>query len=164
MRGSVLDRLAIPGLPSLGIMWNWMGRSGPDFEIAALDGRRISLMQVRGKIVLLNFWTTWCGACVREMPSLNRLYLDFQDEDLALLAVNLRETPARVETFRNRHRIACPILLDREGEVGDAYGVLAIPATFILDREGMLIGKATGARDWSTVTARCFIQELLRSD
>ncbi|MBI3609999.1 MAG: TlpA family protein disulfide reductase [Nitrospirae bacterium] len=164
MHGTVLDRLERVGRSPLGIIGTWAGRFAPDFEITALDGRRVSLENVRGKIVLLNFWTTWCEACIREMPALDRFYQDFRDEAFALLAVNLRESPARVEAFRNTHRIRCPILLDREGEVGDAYGVLAIPATFILDREGMMIGKITGARDWASVTARCLIHELLLSD
>jgi peroxiredoxin len=142
----------------------WTGRRAPNFKVSALDGRRMSLKDVRGKIVLLNFWTTWCEACIREMPALDQLYLDFQNDALALLAVNLRESPAKVEAFRNTHRINFPILLDRTGEMSDAYGVLAIPATLILDREGMTIGKTTGARDWTSAPARRFIHELLLSD
>jgi peroxiredoxin len=124
----------------------------------------MSLKDVRGKIVLLNFCTTWCEACIGEMPSLGGLYHLFQDEAFAVLAVDLRESAAKVEAFRNKFQITFPILLDRRGDVGDAYGVLAIPATFILDRQGMIIGKATGARDWISAPARRFIQELLLSD
>jgi peroxiredoxin len=164
MQGSLLDRLDRPDLRSLGIMEIWPDRPAPDFEFVALDGRNVSLTSVRGKIVLLNFWTTWCEASIREIPTLERLYHLFQDEALALLAVNLRESAAKVEEFRNKYRITFPIYLDRTGEVGDAYGVLAIPATFILDRQGMMIGKATGARDWNSAPARRFIQELLLSD
>ncbi len=164
MQGSLLDRLDHPDLRSLGIMEIWRDRPAPDFEVSALDGHRMSLKDVRGKIVLLNFWTTWCEACIREMPSLGRLYHLFQDEAFALLAVDLRESAAKVEAFRNKYQIPFPILLDRRGEVGDAYGVLAIPVTFILDRQGMIIGKATGARDWISAPARCLIQELLYSD
>lgn len=164
MQGSVLDRLDSLKLSSFGIMGTWRGRLAPDFEVTALDGRRVSLRSVRGKIVLLNFWTTWCEASTREMSSLQRLYRLFQDEAFALLAVNLREPAQRVEDFRNEYRIASPILLDRIGEVGEAYGVLTIPTTFILDRQGMEIGKTTGARDWTLAPARCLIQELLYSD
>ena len=164
MRRSVLDRVDSLDLSSLGITGRWTGRLAPDFEVTALDGRRMSLKDVRGKIVLLNFWATWCEACVHEMPTFEQLYQDFQGEAFALLAVDLRESPAKVEAFRNEYRIAFPLLLDRTGEVGDAYGVLAIPVTLILDREGMTIGKTTGARDWSSATARRVIQELLLSD
>lgn len=164
MQGSLLDRLDRPDLRSLGIMEIWLDRPAPDFELVALDGRNVNLTSVRGKIVLLNFWTTWCEASICEMPSLERLYRLFQDEAFALLAVNLKESAAKAEEFRNEYRISFPILLDRTGEVGDAYGVLAIPATFILDRQGMTIGKATGARDWISAPARCLIQELLFSD
>ena len=164
MHGTVLDRFNNPDLRSLEIMEIWLDRPAPDFELVALDGRTIGLKSVRGKIVLLHFWTTWCEACIKEMPTLNRLYEDFQDRAFALLAANLRESPAKVEAFRNQYQITFPILLDRRGKVGDAYGVLAIPATFILDRQGMTIGKATGARDWTSAPARRFIQKLLLSD
>lgn len=164
MRGSVLERLDNPDLRSLEIMGTWTGRPVPDFEVTALNGRSVSLKSVRGKIVLLHFWTTWCEACIKEMPALNRLYDDFQGEAFALLAANLRESPTRVEAFRNKYRITFPLLMDRTGKVGDAYGVLAIPATFILDRQGMMIGKATGARNWAAAPARWLIKELLLSD
>lgn len=164
MHGTVLDRIESFDLSSLGIMGTWRGQLAPDFEVMALDGRCVTLKSVRGKVVLLNFWTTWCEASIREIPSLGRLYHLFQDEALALLTVNLRESAAKVEAFRNEYRISFPILLDRTGEVGDAYGVLAIPATFILDRQGMTIGKATGARNWISAPARCLIQDLLYSD
>jgi peroxiredoxin len=164
MHGTVLDRIDRPDLRSLGIMEICLDRPAPVFELVALDGRNVSLTSVRGKIVLLNFWTTWCEASIREIPSLERLYRLFQNEALALLAVNLRESASKVEAFRNECRISFPILLDRDGEIGDAYGVLAIPATFILDRQGMTIGKATGARNWISAPARCLIQELLFSD
>ena len=164
MQGSLLDRLDRPDLRSLGIMEIWLDRPAPDFELVALDGRTVGLKNVRGKIVLLNFWTTWCKACIKEMPALERLYQDFQNDAFALLAANLRESPAKVEAFRNQYQITFPILLDRRGKVGDAYGVPAIPVTFILDRQGMTIGKATGARDWTSAPARRFIQKLLLSD
>lgn len=163
MQASVLDRLNSLELSSLGIVGTWRGRLAPDFEIAALDGQRVSLKSVRGKIVLLNFWSTECEASIREMPSLERLYRLFQNEAFTLLAVNLRESAPKVEDFRNEYRITFPILLDRMGEVGEAYGVVAIPTAFILDRQGIMIGKTTGARNWTTAPVRCLIQELLYS-
>ncbi len=163
MQGIILDRFDSPDLRSLGIIEMWLDQPAPNFELVALDGQNVSLASVRGKIVLLHFWTTWCEACIREMPSLGQLYHLFQDEAFALLAVNLRESAAKVEDFRNEYRIPFPILQDRRGKVGDAYGVLAIPSTFILDRQGMTIGKTTGAQDWISAPARCLIQELLYS-
>jgi len=135
----------------------------PDFEIPALDGQRMGLETVRGKVVLLNFWSTGCEASIRQMPSLERLYRLYQKEAFTLFAVNLRESAAKVEDFRNEFRITFPILLDRIGEVGETYGVSAIPTTFILDRQGIMIGKTAGARNWTSAPVRCLIQELLFS-
>ena len=163
MQGSLINQISSSELSRLGIIRTWMGRPGPDFEITALDGRSVSLRSVRGNIVLLNFWTTWCGACAREMPTMEQLYRAFPDEAFAILAVNMRESAAKVEAFRNKFQITFTVLLDRTGAVGDSYGVLAIPATFILDRQGKMIGKATGAQDWASPPALQFIRKLIGS-
>jgi peroxiredoxin len=163
MQSAVLDRLDSLEMSSIGIVGTWRGRMAPDFEAPALDGQRVSLNNVRGKVALLNFWSTGCEASIRQMLSLERLYCLYQKEAFALLAVNLRESAAKVEDFRNEFQTTFPILLDRIGKVGEAYGVLAIPTTFILDRQGIIIGKTTGARNWTSAPVRCLIQELLFS-
>ena len=161
MKGTVLSRLDRPEIHSLGIRPTWMDQAGPEFETDTLDGKRIGLAAVRGKIVLLNFWTTWCGACTDEIPTLEYLYRTFQNERFEILAINLRESVQRVESFRRETRISFPILMDRKGLIGEAYGVLGIPATFILDREGQCIGRTTGARDWALPPVCEFFRDLM---
>jgi peroxiredoxin len=148
-------------LASLGIIGFFLKWRGPDFTLPDLEGRTVSLSSLRGKIVLLNFWTSWCEACCLEGRSLEELCQAFRQEAFSLLAVNIGEPAVKVERFCQAHRISLQVLLDRSGKVSDAYGVLGIPSTYILDREGLVIGRATGIRDWVSEPGRHLIRELL---
>jgi peroxiredoxin len=110
----------------------------PEFKLMSLDGTPMSLADLRGKVVLLNFWATWCAPCVSEMPELNALYRQYGDEkDFVVVGVNLREQPAEVASFARKRNIAFPLLLDRDGHVtGRDYRVRTLPASVIIDREG----------------------------
>jgi thiol-disulfide isomerase/thioredoxin len=111
-------------------------------------GRPISLAEFRGKIVFINFWTTWCLACVIEMPSMEKLHQAFKDKDFVMLAINLQETASRVKQFYKEHKLTFTTLLDTTGDVGAGLGIRSIPTTFILDKNGRIIGKALGPREW----------------
>jgi len=111
-------------------------------------GRPISLAEFRGKIVFINFWTTWCLACVIEMPSMEKLHQTFKDKDFVMLAINLQETASRVKQFYKEHKLTFTTLLDTTGDVGAGLGIRSIPTTFILDKNGRIIGKALGPREW----------------
>ena len=120
------------------------------FEIRLSDptGRPISLSEFRGKIVFINFWTTWCLACVIEMPSMEKLHQKFKDRDFVMLAINLQESASRVKQFYKEHKLTFTTLLDITGDVGAGLGIRSIPTTFILDKNGRIIGKALGPREW----------------
>jgi thiol-disulfide isomerase/thioredoxin len=111
-------------------------------------GRPISLSEFRGKIVFINFWTTWCLACVIEMPSMEKLHQKFKDKDFVMVAINLQESAARVKQFYKEHKLTFLILLDITGDFGAGLGIYSIPTTFILDKNGRIIGKALGPREW----------------
>ena len=111
-------------------------------------GRPISLAEFRSKIVFINFWTTWCLACVIEMPSMEKLHQTFKDKDFVMLAINLQETASRVKQFYKEHKLTFTTLLDTTGDVGAGLGIRSIPTTFILDKNGRIIGKALGPREW----------------
>jgi peroxiredoxin len=132
----------------------------PDFSLKNLEGEAVNLENLKGKIVFLNFWATWCPACRDEMPSMEKLYTKFKDKDFIMLAVNLREKPKTVRSFKEEYRLNFPILLDTDGSVSYRYGVRSIPATFLIDREGHLIGRAVGARDWASDLAFNLINQL----
>ena len=111
-------------------------------------GRPVSLSEFRGKIVFINFWTTWCLACVIEMPSMEKLHQRFKDKDFVMVAINLQESAARVKQFFKEHKLTFITLLDITGDVGAGLGIRSIPTTFILDKNGRIIGKALGPREW----------------
>jgi thiol-disulfide isomerase/thioredoxin len=113
-------------------------------------GRPVSLAEFRGKIVFINFWTTWCLACVIEMPSMEKLHQKFKDKDFVMIAINLQESAARVKQFYREYKLTFTTLLDSTGDVGAALGIRSIPTTFILDKNGRIIGKALGPREWES--------------
>ncbi len=129
-----------------------MHRIAPPVEISLLDiyGKRVTLADFKGKIVFLNFWTTWCPECRIEMPLMEKLHKRFKDKDFAMVAVNLREPATRVKKFFDKHKLTFTTLLDSKGKIGARFGIRAVPTTFILDKEGGIIGKVFGSREWNS--------------
>ena len=110
----------------------------PNVSLPALDGGSLVLAQERGKVVLLNFWATWCIPCRREMPELQSLADELQGESFTLFTIDLQEDAATITPFRRELGLRLPVLLDEDGEVTRSYCVRALPATFLIDREGVL--------------------------
>ena len=116
------------------------GKPAPDFQLQTLDGQSISLSSLRGHPVMINFWASWCGPCRAEMPFLQDIA---SDKDLAarglvLLGVNLQESPAEIRKFLDTYGITFTTLLDTQGAVAEAYNVSAIPATYFIDKDGII--------------------------
>jgi thiol-disulfide isomerase/thioredoxin len=109
----------------------------PPFILANLGGQDISLDQYRGKIVMLDFWATWCGPCRMTMPILEKLQKEYRD-DLTLLAINIQESPELVEPYVRKQNIKSTVLLDRRGSVSAAYGSNSIPMHVLIDRQGVI--------------------------
>ena len=122
-----------------------------DFSLPLLDGNgaRTTLSALKGKVVFLIFWATWCPPCRDEMPSMEALYRRFKDAGLEMLAVDLQEQPKRVGAFTRQFNLTFPVALDATGGVSARYGIRGIPATFIIDRNGVVILSAVGGVDWS---------------
>jgi peroxiredoxin len=111
----------------------------PDFELTTLDGQRVALRDLRGKVVLLNFWATWCPPCKAEMPDLQALYEEHGDaRDFVVVAVNFQEDLAPVEAFMRERGLTFPVWLDAQGAAGAKLGVRGLPVSFIVDREGRI--------------------------
>ena len=132
-----------------------------NFALKDLNGNEVHLEDYRGKVIFLNFWTTWCPACLVEMPSMEKLYREFKNENFIILAVDMQEDPETVKKFKAKFKLSFPILLDTDGIVASYYGVNAIPATFLIDRAGYLYAAALGARDWASEDAFLLIKHLL---
>jgi len=103
-----------------------------NFTFPGLDGKKGSLTDYKGKVVLLNIWATWCAPCVAEMPSMEKLYQKLKDEDFELLAVSVDESGAEVVTpFMKKHKLSFPVLLDTQGDIKSLYQLTGIPESFI---------------------------------
>ncbi len=118
------------GLPTV-------GKPAPDFALSDLQGRRIQLSSLRGKVVVVNFWATWCGPCKEEFPELQKAASQFSD-DVVVLALDQAEGPSKVEQFRDQFGATFTILLDSHNAVADAYRLQGIPDTIFVGRDGIV--------------------------
>lgn len=141
-----------------------MGNRGilaPDFSVKSMEGKPIKLSDFRGKVVLLNFWATWCPPCRTEMPSIEILYQRYKPTDFQILAVSVQEELSVVKTFLAQNSYSFPIALDPNGEAAQLYGIRGIPTTFIIDQKGTLQGALVGGKDWAIPPVYDLIDALL---
>jgi peroxiredoxin len=113
-----------------------VGKPAPDFELELLKGGRFQLSQRKGRVLVLDFWATWCGPCMQAMPQVERVIEEFRDRGVELVAVNLQENPEQITTTLERQKLHPSVALDRNGAVAEKYGAHAIPQTVIIDRKG----------------------------
>jgi peroxiredoxin len=150
-------------LASLGIHRPTAPSEAPDFSLMSLQGQPVRLREFRGKLVVLNFWATWCAPCLQEMPSMERLYRTFKHTAFVLLAVSMDRQGAEVaQPFAENLQLTFPILLDPTSEVARQYGVRGLPTTYLIDPDGLVIGAVIGARDWYRDEIKALIAGLLR--
>src|SRR6516164_9580835 len=140
------------------------GKLAPDFALKDLKGDEISLASLRGKVVFLNIWATWCAPCREEMPSIESLYKDFKaNKDFVVLAVSQDTDGTAVRPFIEKNHLQFTVLLDPRNEVGEHYDVNGIPETFIIGRDGRIVAHHVGPYDWSNADVREGLQELIKS-
>ncbi|MBU1343487.1 MAG: TlpA family protein disulfide reductase [Proteobacteria bacterium] len=127
------------------------GSPAPDFSLPDLDGNAVRLSDYKGKLVLLNIWATWCRPCVDEMPSIEKLYNTFKNNDFQVLAASVDTRGKKaVGPFMTFHNLSFKALLDTEGTLKKAYRTTGIPESFIIDKNGVIIEKIIGSIDWSS--------------
>jgi thiol-disulfide isomerase/thioredoxin len=132
-----------------------------EIRLKDLNGKPVSLSDFRGKIVFLNFWTTWCYACRIEMPDMEKLHQKFKNTDFAMVTINLQESVSQVKQFFKDFKLTFTALLDSDGGVGALFMITAIPTTFILDKKGIIIGKVMGPREWDSKAAIALFENLI---
>lgn len=140
------------------------GEAAPNFQLRDMNGRNVSLSDLRGKVVLLNFWATWCGPCRVEMPAMERLYRAYDRKDFEILAVSTdAQGTAVTRPFQQENKLTFPILHDSDFRVGLSYGARTLPMTFMVDRQGIVRQHIFGARDWEALEAHQLIEMLMKS-
>ncbi len=136
-----------------------------DFTLPDLDGKSVRLSDLRGRVVLINFWATWCPPCRAEMPSMNDLYKDYRDKGLEILAISIDVDGRRVVApFVEKYGLTFPVLLDPKMDVGSRIQVRGIPSTYLLDKQGRVAGLEVGPRDWNRSSLRRLLDELLAEE
>lgn len=124
-----------------------VGDTAPDFQLLGLDGQVHKLSDYRGKVVMLNFWGTWCPPCKEEMPHMQEQYEKWQQAGLEILAVNLGESKITVDNFMQQNQLKFPALLDPQMAIRKKYGVYWYPTTFFIDRKGKITAKVETQMD-----------------
>ncbi len=135
--------------------------AAPPIDLPAIDGAQISLQQLRGKVVLVNFWATWCEPCVTEMPALQRLHDGLGAEGFVVLAVNYQEGPARIGAFLQKMNLTFAVVRDTDGSVARRWGARVFPASYLVDRGGNIRHSISGAADWTSAPLISTIRSLL---
>jgi len=139
------------------------GQRAPAFTLGALDGGRASLADHRDKLVVLNFWATWCHPCALEMPSLEALWQRYRTRGLVVVGVSVDRGSPRglLEPYVRNLKLTFPILLDPDSRISDGWRVTALPATFIVRPGGEVAGMAVGAREWNSAEMQTLVERLL---
>ena len=133
-----------------------------DFTLKTPEGRAFRLSEQRGKVVFINFWATWCPPCKEEMPAMERLYQRTRKDGLVMLAVSVDADPKVVTPFLKEQRFTFTVGLDPKMELANTYGVRALPASFIVDREGHLAALAIGPRAWDNAASQALVEGMSR--
>ncbi|MCO6413264.1 MAG: TlpA family protein disulfide reductase [Thiogranum sp.] len=120
----------------------------PDFALNDIDGGVHTLSEYRGKVVLINFWATWCPPCREEMPAMQRAWQQLREEDVVFLAVDVGEDEDTIFRFTADYPVDFPLLMDIDSSVIQKWPVRGLPTTFIIDKQGRITYRAIGARDW----------------
>ena len=138
-----------------------VGARRPDYTLGSSGGERVSAADFDGKVVLANFWATWCAPCLQEMPSMERLHQTFKQTAFVLLGVSMDRQGAEVaQPFVENLKLTFPVLLDPVSEVARQYGVRGLPTTYLIDRQGRIRQKIIGARDkagWEAAVNRMLV-------
>ena len=139
------------------------GVPAPNFTFPDLDGKMVSLDDYKGKVVLLNIWATWCPPCVDEMPSMEKLHQELKGEAFEILAVSIDASGAKdVLPFMKKYKLSFPALTDTRGAIKELYQTTGVPESIIIDKNGIIVEKVIGPRDWATPGAIRYFRNLIQ--
>jgi peroxiredoxin len=141
-----------------------LGEAVPNFTLRQEDGKVVALGDFRGKIVLVNFWATWCPPCIEEMPSLNRLAERYADKGLQIVGLSVDEDADAYQEFLARNQISFLTVRDASRGTSDRYGTFKLPESYVVSREGRLLRKVIGAADWTSQEMLTYFDGLLSGE
>ncbi len=137
-------------------------KRAPEFSLAGLNGNQVALKTLKGKVILLSFWATWCGPCKEELPLFEALHRQFMGNNLTVLTVAVDEGGTiPVKNFVAKYGYTFHILIDSKSKILDLYGVERIPTTFLIDKKTRIVGKALGPRNWKSPEANSLFNRLI---
>ena len=139
------------------------GSMATPFELTSLDGKVVKSSELAGKVVLVNFWATWCGPCKEEMPSLARLQQQLDPTRFTLLTVTTDLQRQGIAHFLSQLRVNLPVLFDEDQEVSRSFMVRGLPTTIVIARDGTLVGRAVGPRAWDSPEAVAVMRQIMES-
>lgn len=148
------------------------GDNAPDFTLKSLSSSEVSLIDFKGRVVLLNFWASWCMPCIAELPALERLSQRLGPKGLSVIAIGIDDDIAKLSEFRDRFALSFPVLFDHNSDVKNRYKVSAVPETFIIDKAGKLkifldpqdqmpVVRIIGPREWDSPEMLTRLEKLL---
>ena len=139
------------------------GHQAPDFTLKNTEGKTVRLSELRGKkVVLINFWATWCPPCRLEMPTMQKIYTEYKGKGFEIFAVNIEpDANEEIREFINELRLTFPVLLDPDMKVTRRYRLIGLPVSLLIDRQGMIRAKELGYHDWTDKASRQQVESLL---
>ena len=140
------------------------GHLAPDFALKTLDGKTVRLSEFRGKkVVLINFWATWCPPCRSEMPTMQQIYTEYKGKGFEILAINIEpDAKEEIRDFMKELRLTFPVLLDSDMKVTRTYRLIGLPVSMLIDRQGIIRSKQIGYHDWTDKESRKRVESLLK--
>ncbi len=146
---------------ALGVTRTSTGDPAVAFDLKALDGATLGSQHLAGKVVVLNFWATWCGPCKEEMPSLARLQSQFDPEQVRVVTVTADIHPKGIKQFLDHLGIKLPVLFDEDQELSRLFTVRGLPTTVLIDQDGHALGRAVGPRAWDSQESIALVRHVL---
>lgn len=138
-----------------------VGSPAPDFELRDSTGKLWKLSDLKGKVVFINFWATWCTTCKAEAPQKTTLFNAMQGKPFQMLGVLYRDSPDNLPSYYRQFNVSAPTLIDPDNEMAKLYGITGVPESFILDKEGILRERLIGPKEWSSPENMALIEKWL---
>ena len=146
---------------SFGVVKSQVERKAPSFCLKTLEGNHVTLEDLKGKYIMLKFWATWCPSCVEELQPMQKFSEGNKDQLVIFLPAIDGEKEKKIQRVIKKNQVTLPVLLDPKARTARAYGVNFIPVSFLINREGLIVGTVVGERDWASPKAWLAVKELL---